>query len=159
MSEHDDTVAGLQSADSEDFVTMTIAGQLFGIPVLAIQDVLGPQQITKIPLAPREVAGALNLRGRIVTAIDVRSRLNLDAHAPDEESMSVVVDHDGELYSLIVDTVGEVLSLPNNAFEQNPPTLDTVWRDVSTGIYRLDGQLLVVFDVSRLLAISEKAAA
>lgn len=158
MSEHDHD-GGLQSSDSEDFVTMTIAGQLFGIPVLAIQDVLGPQQITKIPLAPREVAGALNLRGRIVTAIEVRSRLNLDPPEQGQESMSIVVDHDGELYSLIVDTVGEVLSLPNEAFEQNPPTLDAVWRDVSTGIYRLDGQLLVVFDVSRLLAISEKAAA
>ena len=157
MSEHTD--ASLQSADSEDFVTMTIAGQLFGIPVLAIQDVLGPQQITKIPLAPTEVAGALNLRGRIVTAIDVRSRLGLEPRDAGQESMSVVVDHDGELYSLIVDTVGEVLSLPNHAYEQNPPTLDAVWRDVSTGIYRLDGQLLVVFDVSRLLAIAEKAAA
>ena len=149
----------LRKAESQDFVTMTIEGQLFGIPVLAVQDVLGPQQITKIPLAPPEVAGALNLRGRIVTAIDVRSRLKLVAWERGQDSMSVVVDHDGELYSLIVDTVGEVLSLPNESFEQNPQTLDAVWRDVSAGIYRLDGQLLVVFDVSRLLAITDKAAA
>ena len=103
----------LRKAESQDFVTMTIEGQLFGIPVLAVQDVLGPQQITKIPLAPPEVAGALNLRGRIVTAIDVRSRLKLVAWERGQDSMSVVVDHDGEFYSLIVDTVGEVLSLPN----------------------------------------------
>ncbi len=146
-------------SESQDFVTMTIDGQLFGIPVLAVQDVLGPQQITKIPLAPPEVAGALNLRGRIVTAIDVRARLGLAAWRRDQDSMSVVVDHDGELYSLIVDTVGEVLSLPNEGFEHNPQTLDALWRDVSAGIYRLDGQLLVVFEVSRLLAITDKAAA
>lgn len=155
---HSET-AGSGRSESQDFVTMTVDGQLFGIPVLAVQDVLGPQQITKIPLAPPEVAGALNLRGRIVTAIDVRSRLGLTAWRRDQDSMSVVVDHDGELYSLIVDTVGEVLSLPNEGFQQNPQTLDAVWRDVSAGIYRLEGQLLVVFEVSRLLAITDKAAA
>ena len=73
--------------------------------------------------------------------------------------MSVVVDHGGELYSLIVDSVGEVLSLPGSAFEPNPATLDPQWRDVATGIYRLDGALLVVLDVSRLLTFASLEAA
>ncbi len=144
---------------ASDFVTMTIADQLFGIPVLAVQDVLGPQRITRIPLAPREVAGALNLRGRIVTAIDVRSRLNLPARTADSQGMSVVVDHKGELYSLIVDAVGEVMSLPADAFERNPATLDPRWREVSGGIYRLQGKLLVVLEVERLLNMRRAEAA
>jgi purine-binding chemotaxis protein CheW len=138
--------------DHQDFVTMFIEGQMFGIPVLVVQDVLGPQKITRIPLAPPEVAGSLNLRGRIVTAIDVRMRLLLPKRAPDAGAgMSVVVDMKGELYSLRVDQVGEVLSLPAAKFERNPPTLDPLWREFSSGIYRLDGKLLVILDVPRLL--------
>jgi purine-binding chemotaxis protein CheW len=142
-----------------DFVSMTIAGQLFGIPVLKVQDVLGPQRITRIPLAPPEVAGSLNLRGRIVTAIDLRLRLGLEPRAKGENSMSVVVEHHGELYSLIVDSVGEVLSLDADAYERNPPTLDPRWRDFSDGIYRLDGSLLVVLDVAQLLQFGKAEAA
>ena len=110
--------------ESQDFVTMTIYDQLFGIPVLTVQDVLGPQKITRIPLASPEVTGSLNLRGRIVTAIDVRKRLGLPAVEGDAKGMSVVVDFNGELYSLIIDSVGEVLSLPADCFERNPATLD-----------------------------------
>ena len=136
---------------TRDYVTMVIENQLFGIPVLTVQDVLGPQRITRIPLSPPEVAGSLNLRGRIVTAIDVRLRLGLPNRPGDENRMSVVVDSRGELYSLMVDQVGEVLSLPNAKFERNPPTLDPLWRDFSVGIYRLDATLLVVLDVVKLL--------
>ncbi len=144
---------------SQDFVTMTIYNQLFGIPVLTVQDVLGPQKITRIPLASPEVAGALNLRGRIVTAIDVRKRLGLPTAAEGSVSMSVVVDFHGELYSLIIDSVGEVLSLPANSFERNPATLDAAWREISTGVYRLKNQLLVVLDVARLLTFKQREAA
>lgn len=136
---------------NEDFVTMTIADQVFGIPVLQVQDVLGPQRITRIPLSPPEVAGSLNLRGRIVTAIDVRLRLGLPPRDKDKPGMSIVVDHKGELYSLMVDSVGEVLSLTSDDFERQPATMDLRWREVSTGIYRLRENLLVVLDVSRLL--------
>ena len=143
----------------EDFVTMFIEGQLFGIPVLVVQDVLGPQKITRIPLSPPEVAGSLNLRGRIVTAIDVRMRLRLPKKkAESGEGMSVVVDMKGELYSLRVDQVGEVLSLSAAKFERNPPTLDPLWREFSTGIYRLDEKLLVVLDVPRLLDFTKSEA-
>ncbi len=151
--------ARAQPGGASDFVTMMVADQLFGIPVLAVQDVLGPQRITRIPLAPPEVAGALNLRGRIVTAIDMRRRLGLPAAAASVLSMSIVVDRAGELYSLAVDNVGEVLCLPADAFELTPPSLDPHWRDVTAGIYRLDGGLLVVLDVVRLLDIRRAEAA
>lgn len=138
------------SGGERDFVTARVGGQLFGIPVLAVRDILGPQRLTSIPLSPPEIAGALNLRGRIVTAIDLRRRLGLDP-ADRKKSMSVVVDHHGELYSLLIDEVGEVLSARADAFEHNPPTLEGRWREVSVGIYRMDDCLLVILDVERLL--------
>jgi len=137
---------------AEDFLTIKIAEQTFGIPVLQVEDVLGNQNVTRIPLAPPEVAGALNLRGRIVTAIDVRKRLGLKPCSEGKRAMSVVVEHEHELYSLIIDTVGDVLSLNAENYESNPATLDKVWRDISMGIYRLDKQLLVILDVPKLLS-------
>ncbi len=154
------TVTGQESHPAANgFVTMTIAGQLFGIPVLQVQDVLGPQNLTRVPLAPPEVAGSLNLRGRIVTAIDVRIRLGLPPRPEGMTGMSVVVDLGGELYSLLIDQVGEVLTMDKESFESNPPTLDPRWREVSRGIYRLKEQLMVVIDVTQLLNLSRSAAA
>ena len=139
------------SEDHRDYVTMSIGDQMFGIPVLNVQDVLGSQQITRVPLAPPEVAGSLNLRGRIVTAIDVRLRLNMAKKDDGKPPMSVVVEHDGELYSLLVDSVGEVLSLNMKDSQRNPPTLNARLREFSDGIYRLNGSLLVVLSVGSLL--------
>jgi purine-binding chemotaxis protein CheW len=141
------------------FVTMTVAGQIFGIPVLKVQDVLGPQRIAHVPLAPPEVLGSLNLRGRIVTAVDVRIRLGMPRRAEGETSMSVVVEHDNELYSLVIDQVGEVMSLPAADYERNPSTLDPRWQDISDGIYRLQDKLLVVIDVARFLDFDHARAA
>lgn len=136
---------------NKDFLTININGQIFGIPVLQVQDVLGETVLTRIPLAPPQVAGAMNLRGRIVTAVNVRRCLGLPDLETDTRKMSVVVEHDGELYSLIIDSVGDVLKLQGDQFEPNPPTLDLLWRSVSLGVYRLDGKLLVILDVSKLL--------
>lgn len=145
-------------AETEDFVTFTIADQLFGIPVLKVQDVLSTHNITRIPLAPPEIAGSLNLRGRIVTAMDVRLRLGLPARQG-EGAMSIVAEHEGELYSLMVDAVGEVLGLKSSDWERNPPTLEPKFREYSLGIYRLDNKLLVVLDVNRLLDYGRVQAA
>lgn len=137
---------------SSDFLTVMIGNQIFGIPVLQVQDVLGEQKVTKIPLAPPEVAGSLNLRGRIVTAINVRRRLGLpDNDNNASKQMSVVVEHESELYSLIIDRVGDVLSLTDDTFEKNPSTLDPLWREISSGIYRLNDKLLIVMDVPKFL--------
>lgn len=135
------------------FVTLTVADQLCGIPVLGVRDVLGEQVITRIPLASPEIAGSLNLRGRIVTAIDLRRRLGLAEAPAGSERMSVVVELAGELYALLVDQVSEVMTLPTNSFEHNPPTLPPQWSEFSAGIYRLQDRLLVVLDVARLLSI------
>ncbi len=141
-----------------EYVTFSIAGQMFGIHVLQVQDVLGQMKTTRVPLAPPEIAGSLNLRGRIVTAIDVRLRLGLPPIDNGNSSMAIVVEHDHELYSLLVDQVGEVLALQPDGFERNPPTLDPRFRDYSDGIYRLDKQLLVVLSVERLLDYGRVAA-
>lgn len=160
-SETGATATGSEDIQSDqlEYVTMTIGGQWFGIPVLSVQDVLGPQNIAMIPLAPPEVAGSLNLRGRIVTAIDPRVRLGLPARDEDQSAMSIVVERGGELYSLLIDQVGEVLNLPANRFEQNPASLDDRWREISAGVYRLDDRLLVVMDVDRLLEFDKEVAA
>lgn len=141
--------SSLDSADKTELLTFMIADQLFGIPVLQVQDVLRQQKVTHIPLAAPEISGSLNLRGRIVTAIDVRIKLGVKKC--DEREMSVVVEHRDELYSLVVDRVGDVLSLSDERYEASPATLDKVWQKVSSGIYRLDDKLLVVMDVSKLI--------
>ena len=139
--------------DNQVLVTLTVGDQLCGVPVLAVRDILGEQTITRIPLAPPEIAGSLNLRGRIVTAIDLRRRLRLPPAPKGQPMMSVVAEQGGELYALLVDQVSEVLSLDASMFERNPPTLQRSWAEFSTGIFRLDGRLLVVLDVSRLLTL------
>lgn len=139
---------------ARDLLTVYIADQIFGIPVLQVQDVLGEQRVTKVPLAQPAIAGSLNLRGRIVTAIDVRTCLGLPPREQqDGQVMSVVVEHQNELFSLNIDRVGDVLSLSANDFEPSPSTLDPLWRSVSQGIYRLSGTLLVVLDVPKLLEV------
>ena len=142
-----------------DFVSFAIAGQLFGVPVLQVQDVLRPQAITRIPMAPPEILGSLNLRGRIVTVVDTRHRLGLPKSDAKGPPMSIVVPHGDDLFALAVDRVGEVLSLSAENFEFNPPTLDPGWREVANGIYRLKSELLVVIDVARLLRLGAAAYA
>ncbi len=150
---------GEMPSETEDYVTFVIAEQLFGIPVLKVQDVLSAHRITRIPLAPPEIAGSLNLRGRIVTAFDVRQRLGLSVREGDASGMSIVVENESELYSLMVDSVGEVLALAASDYERNPPTLDPRIRAYSNGIYRLNDQLLVVLDVNALLDYGRVQAA
>jgi len=139
------------TGNHKDFLTIKIDGQMFGIPILQVQDVLGEITVTRIPLAPPQVSGSLNLRGRIVTAIDVRKCLGLTPLENVDKRMSVVVMHDDELYSLIIDKVGDVLTLQDKEFEQNPATLDITWKSISLGVYRLQGQILIILDVPKLL--------
>lgn len=141
------------------FVTVRLAGQLLGIPVLSVHDVLNAQKITRIPLAPGWIAGVLNLRGRIVTAINLRERLGFPSREDNSDDMSIVVDYKDESYSLQVDTIGEVLNLDDETMEKNPVTLDQRWREVSRGIYRLERELLVILDVKRTLEAGQAQAA
>lgn len=150
---------GAIAHDSKEFVTVYIADQLFGIPVEIIHDVFQPQAITEVPLSGPEVGGVLNLRGKIVTAIDVRNRLGLPARDKSKKCMAVGIEKGGESYGILIDRVGEVLRLSNDAFERNPSNLDPKWRDFSKGIYRLDGELLVIFDVELVLDVGGEEAA
>ena len=140
-----------------DYITVVIGGQCFGIPVGLIQDVFLPHAITRVPLAPREVAGVLNLRGRILTAIDMRSCLDLPPRADEVPPMAIGIEKNGETYGLVIDQVGEVLSLKRENREPNPPNLDPRWRRVSRGVYRLDGNLMVELDVDRILDFEQAA--
>lgn len=153
MSGTNTMMEGGKRTDENAFVTLTLADQLCGVPVLAVRDVLADQTIARIPLAPREVAGNLNLRGRIVTAIDLRERLHLPPRPAGMKAMSIVTEQGSELYALLVDSVSEVVALPRHAMEPNPPTLPALWAEHSLGIYRVDSRLLVVLDVERLLQL------
>ncbi len=133
------------------FVTMRVCGQLFGISVLAVQDVLRAQTVARIPLAPVEIAGALNLRGRIVTVVDVRVRLGLPARTEQDPVMYLVVEHGDELFSLRVDSVGDVLNLPGRQIEKSPANMNRNWREIASGVCKLEKDLLVILDVQALL--------
>jgi purine-binding chemotaxis protein CheW len=143
----------------KEYVTAMIGGQLFGLPIVRVQDVFIPERLTRVPLAPPEIAGVLNLRGRIVTLIDLRHRFGLgqrgDCHAP----MAIGVESRAESYGLLMDSVGEVLKLDDTAREPNPINLDARLARVSAGIFRMDGQLLIVVDVDRVLDIGTNAIA
>ena len=142
-----------------EYVTAVVGGQLFGLPIRRVQDVFIPERLTKVPLAPPEIAGVLNLRGRIVTLIDLGLRLGLVREDNGGPAMAIGVEMHGESYGLLIDSVGEVLKLDSAALERNPINLYPLLASVSTGIFRLDGQLLLVIDVDRILDISIHAAA
>ena len=142
-----------------EYVTATVGGQLFGLPISRVQDVFAPDRLTRVPLAPPEIAGLLNLRGRIVTAIDLRLRFGLDAFAGDAPRMALGVEWKGESYGLLIDAVGEVLKLQTSDREDNPVNLDPGLARVSAGVHRLEGKLLVVLDVDRVLDIAPRSEA
>jgi purine-binding chemotaxis protein CheW len=136
-----------------EYVTAMIGGQLFGLPISRVQDVFIPERMTRVPLSSGCVAGVLNLRGRIVTAIDMRSRLGLPTSETGRPPMAVGVDLRGESYGLLIDNVGEVLKLADDSREVNPVNLDPRMAKMACGIHRLDGALMVVLDVDRVLEI------
>lgn len=139
----------------DEFLTFHLADQLFGVSVQQVSDVLGPQRITRMPLAPPSVSGVMNLRGRIVTAIDVRRCLDQPPREEDGKGMSVVVEENGELFSLIIDSVRDVLSIDRACLESVPATLDPAWQSVASHIHKLEDRLLVILDVRQLLQMAK----
>jgi len=142
-----------------EYVTFTTGGQLFGLPIERVQDVFKPANITRVPLAGPEIAGVLNLRGRIVTAINLCNRLDLPSLNERSGPMAIGIECGPESFGLLVDAVGEVLKLPDSEREANPINLNRELARVSAGVFRLDGQLLVVLDVDRVLDLNAEAAA
>jgi len=148
---------GRAAGDAEAFVTFTVAGQLFGVPVIQVQDILTPNHIAPVPGGPAQVRGLINLRGKIVTVIDMRTHLSLPKADATQTGMCVTVESRGDSYTLFVDSVGDVITLSRSLREGNPATLDAVWRDVADAVYRTDQGLLVALHVDRLLAIETKS--
>jgi purine-binding chemotaxis protein CheW len=142
-----------------EYVTAMIGGQLFGLPISRVQDVFAPERLTRVPLAGPDIAGLLNLRGRIVTVIDMRCRLDLEAQERVGRQMAVGVEHRGESYGLLIDEIGEVLKLQAASREDNPVNLDGRLARVSAGVHRLEGRLLVILDVERVLDAGVTAVA
>lgn len=146
--------------DTTQYVTVVIGEQLFGIPINKVHDVFMPDSITRVPLSEREIQGVLNLRGRIVTAIDMRQLLGLEARDPGATKMAVGIEYKGESYGFIIDNVGEVLSLSDDRRETNPTNLNRNWTNISGGVHRLEGELMVILDVEKVLsALLSKIAA
>jgi len=154
-----ETVAADMIVDKnlDDFVTFKVGGQLFGIPILMVQDILRLEDIALIPLAPSKVRGSINLRGAIVTVISVRNCLGLGerenehGEGHDDTDMGVTIEQGGNLYTLLVDSIGDVVNISPKSFESTPSTMDAKWRNFSKGVYRLDSELMVVLDVERVL--------
>jgi purine-binding chemotaxis protein CheW len=134
-----------------EYVTAIIGGQLFGLAIERVLDVFKPERLTRVPLASAEVAGVLNLRGRIVTAIDMRQRLELPARGANDSFMAIGIEQNGESYGLLVDQVGEVVKLPVSKLDPVPANLDSAWANLAAGVHRLDNRLMVVLDVDRSL--------
>jgi purine-binding chemotaxis protein CheW len=132
------------NAHVTEYVTVVIGEQLFGLPISRVQDVFMPDRLTRVPLSSPEIAGVLNLRGRIVTAIDMRRRLGMTPRTDGRLSMAVGIELKGESYGLLIDSVGEVLKLADNTREPNPVNLDQHLARVSAGVHRLEGQLMVM---------------
>jgi purine-binding chemotaxis protein CheW len=147
------------TAKLSDYVTFSAAEQMFGLPIERVQDVFKPSRITRVPLAGPEIAGVLNLRGRIVTAIELRIRLGLGAREGGNGPMAIGIESRGESFGLLVDAVGEVLKLSESELEANPVNLDRNLGRVSAGVYRLEGELLVILDTDRVLDLGNELAA
>lgn len=133
------------------YVTATIGGHLFGLPVARVHEVFVPDRMTPVPLAAAEVAGLINLRGRIITMLEMRRRLGLPEGDRRPRQMAIGVEWHGESYGLLIDEIGEVLTLPAARCETPPANLDARLAEVTAGVHRLDDGLMMVLDVDRVV--------
>jgi purine-binding chemotaxis protein CheW len=145
--------------DQTQYGTFVVDDLLFGVEVRRIQEVIRAQTMTRVPLAPAVVGGLINLRGEIVTAIDMRRRLDLEPLVSGAEPMNVVVrTSTGSAASLLVDQIGDVLEVCADTFEAPPAHLDLAAQALIRGAHKLDGQLLLVLDIDRALNGAPAAA-
>jgi len=143
----------------EEFVTVLLGDQMFGLPIDRVHDVFIASSLTTVPLAPREIMGLLNLRGRVVTAMCLRRRLGLPDRNEGAQDMAVGLERNGESYGLLVDSVGEVMKLSTETHEPSPVHMDQAWVKLSRGVHRLDDRLLIILDVDAVLAFDAEARA
>jgi purine-binding chemotaxis protein CheW len=138
------------------FCTFRLAGLLFGIELRCVQEVVRSAEMSPVPLAPAVVKGLINLRGQIVTALDLRTRLQLDATGVASPAMNVVVRTDDGPVSLLVDEIGDVVEVGEESFERPPETLHALVRSMITGVYKLDDVLMHVLDAARICQFGEE---
>ena len=144
---------------SGQYATFFVADLFFGVDVLRVQEVLRFQQMTRVPLAPDVIEGLINLRGQIVTAIDMRRRLGLPQRAGGQTPMNMVVRTADGAISLLVDEIGDVLDVDAAAYERPPENLEPAARDLIRGVYKLKDRLLLVLDAERTVDLSVARAA
>ncbi len=145
-------------SDNRQFATFFLNGLFFGIEVLKVQEVIRYQEMTRVPLAPRMIEGLINLRGQIVTAIDLRRRLELPPRAEGQLPMNVVVRTDDGAVSLLVDEIGDVVEIQDDIYERPPETLNGVARDLIRGVYKLKERLLLILDTEKTVGLPASAA-
>ncbi len=138
-------------SDTKQFATFFVDGLFFGVEVLKVQEVIRYQEMTRVPLAPAMVQGLINLRGQIVTAVDLRRRLDLPALAQGERPMNLVVRSDDGAVSLLVDAIGDVVEVHEESYERAPETLVGAARELVQGVYKLKERLLLILDTERSL--------
>lgn len=143
-----------QIKDERQFCTFRLAGYLFGIDVLNVQEVLQDQEITEVPHSHESVRGLLNLRGQIAATVDMRSRLGLQAREESAVPVHVVVKFRDEPVSLIVDEIGDVMSIDPELYELPPETVTGTAKELISGAYKLDDELLMALDIGRALNLS-----
>jgi purine-binding chemotaxis protein CheW len=144
--------------ETRTLCTFFLADLSFGVEVKHVQEVLRFQPMTRVPLASTTVRGLINLRGQIVTAIDMRARLRLAALSETQEPMNVVLSTKDGVVSLLVDEIGDVLEVDRSEFERAPATLPALLHDVVLGVYKLERRLLLLLDVERVIALSDVMA-
>ena len=140
-------------AEREQFCTFHLGSLYLGIEVLQVQEVIRAQEMTPVPLAPRAVTGLNNLRGQIVTAIDLRRRLGLPDRPAGTDAMNVVVRTDDGAVGLLVDEIGDVVEVSPEAFEAPPETLPQDARGLIRGVFKLPGGLLLALDTRQALEL------
>ena len=138
-------------AETRQLCTFYLAGQYYGLDVLRVQEVIRAQELTRVPLAHAVVRGLINLRGQIVTAVDLRGRLDLPPRQPDNLPLNVVVQTDDGAVSLLVDEIGDVLEVSDRDLERPPETLRGASRELVRGAYKLPDRLLMDLDLDRVL--------
>ena len=138
-------------AEAQQFCTFFLEGLFFGSEVEKVQEVIRYQEMTHVPLAPPVVGGLINLRGQIVTAVDMRRRLGLSERPEDQLPMNVVVRTEDGAVSLLVDEIGDVLETEEESFERPPETLQGEARELIRGVYKLKEQLLLILDTDKVL--------
>ena len=140
----------------QQYCTFYVAGHYFGLDVLRVQEVIRYQEMTRVPLAPPVVRGLINLRGQIVTALDLRRRLDLEDRPADQLPVNVVVQTDDGAVSLLVDEIGDVLDVEEKLFEPPPDTLTGNARELIRGAYKLNGRLMLLLDIDRALQVGSE---